>query len=47
MKFSREVMPLRVTSMPYFLILSLQPFQNEIDEELSAVSAGPLNSVWS
>jgi hypothetical protein len=28
MKFSREVMPLKVTSTPYFLIPYLQPFQN-------------------
>jgi hypothetical protein len=47
MKFSREVMPLKVTSTPYFLIPYLQPFQNgglqtsEVDAKLAPVNMGP------
>jgi hypothetical protein len=46
MKFSRKVMPLKVTSMPYFLIPYLQPFQNggvqtsEMDAKLAPVNVG-------
>jgi hypothetical protein len=47
MKFSREVMPLRMTSTPYFLIPYLQPFQmadvqtSEMDAKLAPVNVGP------
>jgi hypothetical protein len=47
MKFSREVMPLKVTSKPYFSIPYLQPFQNggvqisEVDAKLAPVNVGP------
>jgi hypothetical protein len=46
MKFSREVMPLKVTSTPYFLIPYLQPFQNggetsEVGAKLASVKVGP------
>jgi hypothetical protein len=52
MKYSREVMPLKVTPMPYFLIPYLQPFQNgrrqtsEVDAKLAPVNVGPLNFVY-
>jgi hypothetical protein len=49
MKFSREVMPLKITSKPYFLIPYLQPFQNggfsnflgEVDAKLAPVNVRP------
>jgi hypothetical protein len=47
MKFSREVMPLKMTSTPYFLIPYLQPLQNgglsksEEDAKLAPVKVGP------
>jgi hypothetical protein len=47
MKFSREVMPLKVTSTPYFLIPYLQLFKNdgvqtpEVDAKLAPVNVGP------
>jgi hypothetical protein len=39
MKFRREVMPLKVTSTPYFLIPYLQT--SEVDAKLAPVSVGP------
>jgi hypothetical protein len=47
MKFSREVMALKVTSTSYFLIPYLQLFQNgglqtsEVDAKLAPVNVGP------
>jgi hypothetical protein len=47
MKFGREVMTLKVTSTPYFLIPCLQPFKNggrsksEVDAKLAPVNEGP------
>jgi hypothetical protein len=47
MKFSTEVMPLKMTSTPYFLIQYLQPFYNgglqtsEVDAKLAPVNVGP------
>jgi hypothetical protein len=47
MKFGREVMPLKVTSTPYFLIPYLQPLQNggrltsEMDAKLAPVNVRP------
>jgi hypothetical protein len=46
MTFSREVMSLRVASVPYFLSPWLQPFQNdiqtyEVDAKLAAVNMEP------
>jgi hypothetical protein len=47
MKFSREVMPLKMTSTPYFLNPYLQPFQkgglqtSEVDAKLVPVNVGP------
>jgi hypothetical protein len=46
MKFSREVMPLKVTSKPYFLIPYLQAFQmadvqtSEMDVKLASLNVG-------
>jgi hypothetical protein len=47
MNFGREIMPLKVTSIPYLLILYLQAFQNgdvqtsEMDAKLAPVNVGP------
>jgi hypothetical protein len=47
MKFSREVMPLKVTSTPYFLIPYLQQLKmadvqtSEVAEKLAPVNVGP------
>jgi hypothetical protein len=46
MKFSREVMPLKVTSKPYFLIPYLHSKMedvqtSEVDAKLAQVNVGP------
>jgi hypothetical protein len=52
MKFSREVMPFKVTSMPYFLIPYLQLSKMvdvqtfEVDAKLAPVNVGPLYLVY-
>jgi hypothetical protein len=44
MKFGREALPLKITSMQYFLILYLQPFHmldvytSEVDAKLKSVN---------
>jgi hypothetical protein len=46
MKFSREVMPLKATSTPYFLIPYLHSIMadvqtSEVDAKLAPVNVGP------
>jgi hypothetical protein len=47
MNFSREVMPLKLTSMPYFLILYFNHYKmadvqtSEVDSKLAPVNVGP------